>query len=96
MWTSLTYLKLLTTLGTAKKGLKAAGDDAALLRRIRDADPAAGTRFLEHLVFQKRSIVRLAPSLTSESDAEEHASAGPREAYAARFGVHRPARLVRG
>ena len=95
MWTSLTYLKLLTTLGTAKKGLKAAGDDAALLRRIRDADPAAGTRFLEHLVFQKRSIVRLDPFLIADPDAEENASAGPRETYATRLRVHRPAYLVR-
>ncbi len=33
------------------------GDDAALLRRIQEADPVAGSRFLEHLVLTKRSLV---------------------------------------
>ena len=49
---------MLTSLGTARRSTKTTGDDAALLHRIQEADPAAGSRFLEHLVLTKRSLVR--------------------------------------
>lgn len=51
-------IQMLTSLGTGRRSTKTAGDDAALLRRIQEADPAAGSRFLEHLVLTKRSVVR--------------------------------------
>ncbi|KAL4242308.1 Vam6/VPS39/TRAP1 family protein [Abortiporus biennis] len=47
-------LKLLTTFGVSKRGSKPQ-DDQALLKQIQDANPSAGTQFLEHLILSKRN-----------------------------------------
>lgn len=41
-------------------------DDIALLQQIRDANPAAGAQFLEHLILQKRSTVSSFPHTAVE------------------------------
>ncbi|KAI0252527.1 hypothetical protein BJV78DRAFT_1360837 [Lactifluus subvellereus] len=55
-------LKLLTAHGSAKRGQKSE-DEAATLQQIREVNPEAGVRFLEHLVLQKR---RTDPALHTE------------------------------
>ncbi|KAI0090078.1 hypothetical protein BDY19DRAFT_887852 [Irpex rosettiformis] len=55
-WDSERALKLLTSVGGGKRGAKLpSADDATLLRRIHESDPAAGVQFVEHLVLQRRS-----------------------------------------
>ncbi|KZP18157.1 hypothetical protein FIBSPDRAFT_933616 [Athelia psychrophila] len=47
-------MKLLTSRDTSKRRDKPE-DDLAMLQQVREADPAAGAQYLEHLVLQKRS-----------------------------------------
>ncbi|KAI0337403.1 hypothetical protein BDW22DRAFT_1409963 [Trametopsis cervina] len=57
-WEPERALKLLTSFSGSKRGAKTTtADEAALLQRIQESDPAAGVQFLEHLVLQKRSQV---------------------------------------
>lgn len=49
-------MKLLTSRDTSKRRDKPE-DDLAMLQQVREADPAAGAQYLEHLVLQKRSQV---------------------------------------
>ncbi|KAK0458932.1 uncharacterized protein EV420DRAFT_1541370 [Desarmillaria tabescens] len=50
-------LKLLTSQNTSKRREKLE-DDSALLKQISEANPAAGSQYLEHLVLQKRTPSR--------------------------------------
>ncbi|KAK0480717.1 hypothetical protein IW261DRAFT_1474152 [Armillaria novae-zelandiae] len=50
-------LKLLTSQNTSKRREKLE-DDSVLLKQISEANPAAGSQYLEHLVLQKRSPSR--------------------------------------
>ncbi|KAG7448550.1 uncharacterized protein BT62DRAFT_929636 [Guyanagaster necrorhizus] len=51
-------LKLLTSQNTSKRREKLE-DDSALLKQISEANPAAGSQYLEHLVLQKRNPSRV-------------------------------------
>ncbi|KIP07261.1 hypothetical protein PHLGIDRAFT_118311, partial [Phlebiopsis gigantea 11061_1 CR5-6] len=49
-------MKLLLTVGLGKRSAKGStADESALLQRIQEADPGAGTQFLENLVLNRRN-----------------------------------------
>ena len=50
-------MQLLLTIGLGKRSTKGQAEESALLRRIQDVDPAAGTQFLENLVLNRRNAV---------------------------------------
>jgi vacuolar protein sorting-associated protein 3 len=65
----LRFSQLLLTIGLGKRTTKGQVEESALLRRIQEADPAAGAQFLENLVLNKRNAVRTICS--NENPSEE-------------------------